>query len=78
MRLIEIIESGLKQNGFDGLVNYGQCGCLIGDLSPGDCLDRVCCGAYKHTHSNGLDWITSTKKEQISDEEIELCIAECS
>ena len=77
MKLFEIISAGLKANGFDGLVVPGECGCLIGDLSPGDCMSEYCNGAYKHMHSNGQDWITSTKKDVVTDEDIERTIAEC-
>lgn len=77
MKTIEIVEAGLKANGFDGLVIPGECGCVIGDISPGGCLNDHCDAAYKHTHSNGADWITSTKKEGVTDADIERVIAEC-
>jgi hypothetical protein len=78
MKIIEIVESGLKQNGFDGLVNPGLCGCLIGDLSPAECICSDCEGGYKHTHSKTGEWITSKKKDSISDDEIQECIDECT
>lgn len=78
MQVIAIIEAGLKANGFCGLVIPGTCGCVIGDLSPGDCLSHDCEAAYKHTHSQRPeDWITSTNHEQMTDEAIERVIAEC-
>jgi hypothetical protein len=77
MDVIQIVEIGLKGVGFDGLVIPGTCGCVIGDLSPGNCLSETCQGGYKHTHSTTGDWITSVKKDGVGDAEIELCIAEC-
>jgi hypothetical protein len=77
MSLIEIVESGLKAAGFDGLVNPGTCGCLIGDLSPGTCISESCEGGYKHVHSKTGDWIVSIRKNGITDEEIDKCIDEC-
>jgi hypothetical protein len=78
MKVIEIIETGLKSSGFDGLVTPGVCGCLIGDISPASCLCDGCRPGYKHTHSKTGEWIISTKKESATDAEIECCIAECS
>lgn len=78
MNLTDIIESGLKQNGFDGLVNPGLCGCQIGALSPAECICSDCMGGYKHAHSKTGEWIISIKKEDISDAEIQQCIDECS
>jgi hypothetical protein len=78
MRIWVILEQGLKANGFDGLVVPGTCGCLIGDLSPGNCLSDQCEAAYKHTHSQRpTDWITSTKKDGVTDADIDRCIADC-
>ena len=46
--LLQIIEVGLKAEGFDGLWNeVGPCGCLIGNLSPGDCLAEECQPGYR-------------------------------
>ncbi len=76
--VIEIVETGLKASGLDGLIVPGVCACIMGDISPGGCLNGNCNGAYKHMHSNGQDWITSLKKEAVTDADIEQCIAECS
>lgn len=79
MKVVEILEQGLKAAGFDGLVMPATCGCLIGDLSPGNCLSDQCEAGYKHTHSQRpQDWITSTKKDGVSDADIENTIAEYS
>jgi hypothetical protein len=78
MNVLKIIESGLKANGFDGLVNPGTCGCIIGDISPGGCLHDHCHAAYKHTHSQTGEWITSVRKDGVIDDEIQQCIDECS
>jgi hypothetical protein len=77
MRTIEIIEAGLRANGFSGLVLPGVCGCVVGDISPGECLSEQCYAAYRHEHSNGSDWITSTEKDGVTDADIERIIAEC-
>lgn len=78
MNTLRLLEAGLKANGFDGLVVPGTCGCLIGELSPGNCLSEQCEGGYKHAHSQRpQDWITSTKKDGVTDADIERCIAEC-
>jgi hypothetical protein len=78
MNTIELVVVGLQTGGYDGLVVPGNCGCLIGELSPGDCLSNQCEAAYKHTHSQRpQDWITSTKKDGITDDDIEQCIREC-
>lgn len=78
MNLIALVAAGLKEHGYDGLVVPGTCGCLLGDLSPGNCISDQCEAAYKHTHSQRpADWITSTKKDGVTDADIERCIAEC-
>ena len=78
MQVTKIIEAGLTANGFDGLVVPGTCGCVIGDLSPGNCLHDDCEGGYKHTHSQRPDdWIVSTNHDAMTDDEIARVIAEC-
>lgn len=78
MKVIEIIEAGLLANGFTGLVVPGVCGCIPGDLSPGDCLSGDCEAGYKRAHSQRPnEWIVSTKKENVTDAEIEQVIANC-
>lgn len=78
MQVIEIVTAGLKEHGFGGLVIPGTCGCVIGDLSPGNCLSHDCEGGYKHTHSQRPeDWIVSTNPAPVTDEEIERVIVEC-
>ena len=78
MRLIEIVEEGLTAGGFDGFVVPGVCGCIKGDLSPGDCISESCEAAYQHKHSKRPDdWITSVRKDGLTDEDIEKCLAEC-
>jgi hypothetical protein len=77
MGVLEIIGFGLNVGGFDGLVVPGQCGCVAGDLSPGNCLSDKCEPGYKHTHSITGEWIISKKLDFITDADIEKCIAEC-
>ena len=72
-----LIEEGLRARGMGGLVVPGTCGCIMGDLSPGNCLSDVCEGGHKHTHSKTGEWIVSTKAEGVTDADIEQCIAEC-
>ncbi len=77
MKVTQIIETGLKENGFDGLVSRGTCGRTIGYFSPGNCLSDDFEGGYKHTHSERPDdWIISTIKEPMTDIEIDDCIME--
>ena len=77
-QIIDIVTAGLQSGGFGGLVQPGECGCIIGDLSPAGCLREACLAGYKHTHSRQPDdWIVSPKKEGVTDEDIERWIAEC-
>lgn len=76
-RLIALVESALTAGGFDGLVVPGECGCLIGDLSPGDCINASCHAGYKHTHSVTGEWMVSTKKEPAGDDEIQRVVDMC-
>jgi hypothetical protein len=43
MSLMELIENGLKQGGYDGLFNPGACACKLDDLAPCGCLDAGVC-----------------------------------
>lgn len=47
MNCMDIIKEYLKTNGFDGLQNEGECGCLPSDLRP--CSDdmSLCTPGYK-------------------------------
>jgi hypothetical protein len=46
--VMQMVEEALKRGGFDGLYNNdGGCGCLLGDLSPGDCMSGECEAAHK-------------------------------
>ena len=55
MNVKEIVESWLKQNGYDGLAGDG-CGCEVGDLMPCDLLHEIECEAgYKVPCSGGED-----------------------
>lgn len=41
MDVKEIVEKYLRDNGYDGLVDPGNCSCAIGDLAPcGECCMR--------------------------------------
>lgn len=64
MKVKEIIIEWLKNNGYDGLYDPGECGCLIGDLFPcgGDCFD--CLPGYKNTPNpnSGYDFTVGPNK----------------
>lgn len=77
MNVLKVIERGLRTApAHDGLVMPEVCGCLIGDLSPGNCLSDSCQAGYKHTHSKTGEWIVSTKREGVTDDEIAETIAQ--
>ena len=79
MNYIGLVEIGLKTEGFDGLVVPGECGCIIGDIAPGDCLCNLCEPAYKHTHSKRPeDWVTSKRKDGVTDEDLDQLARECN
>ena len=78
MNVIRFIEITLQEKGFEGLVVAGMCGCHVGELSPANCLSGDCEPAYKHNHSQRPeDWIMSTNKYGITDDDIEKCIRDC-
>lgn len=78
MNIEKTVELGLQAQGFDGLVVPGICGCKIGDLNPGNCLDATCSPGYVHNHSSKPEtWIVSRSQTPKSDAEIEEIIAEC-
>lgn len=48
MNVKQIIETYLKENGFDGLFNTdGECACLIGDFMPCGMVSDECEAGYK-------------------------------
>ena len=78
MNILRFIDIELLNKGYDGLAVPGVCGCCLGELSPGSCLSENCEPAYKHTHSQKpTDWIMSTIRTGITDDDIEQCIREC-
>lgn len=44
--VLEIVESHLKTNGYDGLYFPGECACLIGDLEPCGQINSECVPGY--------------------------------
>ena len=79
MNILEIVDIGLENKGYDGLYCPGLCACEKGDLSPGSCLSNDCKPGYKHTHTkDGTWWIIHATKSFVSDEEIESIINESS
>lgn len=78
MNVLQVLAVGLKAEGFGGLVVPGECGCLADNLAPCGCLCDGCEPGYAHRHSQRPgDWIVSTKKDGVSDADIERVIAEC-
>lgn len=47
MTIKEIVTKYLKDNGFDGLFNEGQCGCELSDLMPCDEPQPDCAPGFK-------------------------------
>ncbi len=43
----EMVEGFLKQNGYDGLFQSGECACLIGDIAPCGEIHPDCKAGYK-------------------------------
>lgn len=58
MRVIEIVETYLRESGYDGLVCPGECGCEIGHLNPCGLSFVDCEPAYKGkcVCGEGCDW----------------------
>ena len=56
--VLRIVEDWLRANGFDGLYNAdAECACVLGGLSPGDCLSEECWAGYKTACGCGdHDW----------------------
>ncbi len=78
MNVLKLVEIGLRlAPAHGGLVVPGECGCLIDDLSPGNCMTENCLAGYKHTHSTSGEWIVSTKRDGVTDEEIAETVAQC-
>ena len=60
---LEIVAAYLVLNGYDGLYNDdGECGCTVGDLSPGMCLSEHCLPGYAHPLGNGVDFLVCGSK----------------
>jgi hypothetical protein len=55
MNCLEIIKRFLKNNGFDGLVNDGECGCELSDLVPCDDDFSLCLPGYKVIPPDDVD-----------------------
>lgn len=45
MTVKDIIKKYLKDNGYDGLYNSGECACLVNELAPCDSADIFRCEA---------------------------------
>lgn len=75
--MLDWLNGALKQEGFDGFFNADlECGCEIGDLSPGDCLNfdcepgvkRFCTKDCTHEGASGKndtgEWHIEQRKEE--------------
>ena len=65
MDIQEIVETYLKEKGFDGLYNPGECACKIDDLFPcyGDGSVLECMPGYiSKDESNEFDFVIGPKK----------------
>ncbi len=51
----EIIKNYLETNGFDGLQNGAECGCVIKDLMPCGEVNPSCSSGYKVVPPEGLE-----------------------
>jgi len=50
----EIVKQWLKDNKYDGLVDYEiECGCTLEDFEPCGEIGSECTAAYKHPHVDG-------------------------
>ena len=47
MTVKDIVILYLKEHGYDGLYNYGECGCKLDDLIPCDESCSICEPGYK-------------------------------
>ena len=62
----KILESYLKENGFDGLVYPGECACKIGDLQPCESGILECEPGYlQHDPTGEFDFIITTTKPKL-------------
>lgn len=64
MTTLELIEYGLKKNGYSGLCNLElQCGCCLDDLAPcGNPDPEECVAGYKVGTKEGADWCIVPRK----------------
>ena len=64
MNVEQIIRKCLKDNGYDGLCNDDECGCIAADLAPcqGEYSNILCCRpGYKIIEPDG-EWAVTDKK----------------
>lgn len=64
--LREIIEDGLKANGYDGLYVPGECACIIGEIMPCDEPRTDCMAGYlqKADPATGFDFMIGSEKTE--------------
>ena len=69
MTLLEIVEKHLKDGGYDGLYNPGECSCKSGDLWPCDSPQGHCEPGYLRLadpdeSDSGFDWFIGQDKPE--------------
>ena len=62
----EIIEMWLKENGYDGLYEDGECGCILGDIAPCWSVEAMlnCCPGYRQEapEDSGFAFMVGAKR----------------
>ena len=72
MNVRELVKMALVDRGFDGLYNDQiDCACQVGDISPGDCINKDCHAGYEHVHSVTGDFVISSSFTKLSNDEIQ-------
>lgn len=67
--LREIVETYLRQNGFDGLYNsWIECGCTVDDLMPCERADEVNCAAGYRVRLEDGGWGIGPRPERASED----------
>ena len=64
MTVKEIVVKYLKDNGYDGLYDEMDCGCLIDDFAPCDSIGAECMPGYRLPGNEECEYLVGPKKEQ--------------
>lgn len=71
MTVLDIVEQYLKDNGYDGLCDDDECGCVLGDLAPCCSYFSECMPAYNHGPSEDYDH-TLHLEPPVTDDQLDL------